>query len=107
MAVEQGIGVLGMKPLASGAILQQRTATAPECLHFAMSQPTSVVITGVDKLELLDQALTAARTFQPMTAAETNELLNRTAKAAATGQFERFKTTSQFDATAKHPEYLG
>jgi Aldo/keto reductase family len=33
--------------------------------------------------------------------------LARTAKAASTGEFEPFKTTSIFDATASHPEWLG
>src|SRR3982751_4490914 len=35
--VEQGIGVLGMKPMASGAIPQNKIATPIECLHFALN----------------------------------------------------------------------
>ena len=34
-------------------------------------------------------------------------LLKKTAQAAQNGRFEPFKTTSGFDATAKHPEWLG
>jgi len=34
-------------------------------------------------------------------------LLSRTAPAAATGKYERFKTTPDFDATARHLEWLG
>jgi hypothetical protein len=33
--------------------------------------------------------------------------LGRTAKAAATGKYELFKTTSIYDGTATHPEWLG
>src|SRR5262249_52669513 len=44
--VKEGIGVLGMKPLASGAIVKSKTVTPIECLHFAMNLPTSTVITG-------------------------------------------------------------
>jgi len=105
--VKEGIGVLGMKPLGSGAILKSNTASAIECLHYAMSLPTSVVITGVDKQKILDQALEAARTFKPMSQSEVASLLARTAEAAANGDFEKFKTSSAFDATAHHPEWLG
>src|SRR3989442_3897886 len=64
--VKRGIGVLGMKSLANGVILTSRTVTAIECLHYALSLPTSVVITGVESIERLDQAFEAARTFRPL-----------------------------------------
>ena len=105
--VKDGVGVLGMKPLGSGAILKSKTVKPIECLHYAMSLPTSVVITGIDKTEILDQALEAARTFKPMSQSEVTALLARTAEAAASGDFEKFKTSSAFDATAHHPEWLG
>jgi aryl-alcohol dehydrogenase-like predicted oxidoreductase len=104
--VKESIGVLGMKPMGSGAILKSKTATPIECLHYAMSLPTSVVITGIDRKEILDQALEAARTFRPMSKTAISALLARTAEAAA-GNFEKFKTSSAFDATAQHPEWLG
>jgi len=105
--VKQQIGVLGMKPLANGVILESRTVTAIECLHYALSLPTSVVITGCESMDILGQALEAARTFRPMGQAEVRALLARTAKAASKGEFEPFKTTSIFDATASNPEWLG
>jgi len=46
------------------AILQSKTAKPIECLHYAMSLPASTVITGIERMELLDQALEAARTFK-------------------------------------------
>jgi len=72
-----------------------------------MNLPTSVVITGIDSIPILDQALEAVRTFQPMSAPQVNGLLQRTEKAAADGKYERFKTTPVFDATARYPEWLG
>jgi predicted aldo/keto reductase-like oxidoreductase len=105
--VKEGIGVLGMKSMANGIILRSGTVTATECLHYALSLPTSVVITGVESLATLDQALEAARTFRPLTDAERGALLSKTAKPASRGEFELFKTTSIFDATATHPEWLG
>jgi predicted aldo/keto reductase-like oxidoreductase len=101
------IGVLAMKTLANGQILQSNAVTAMECLHYALNLPASVVITGVDSMEILDQAFEAVRTFHPMSASEVKELLARTAQPAATGRFELFKTTSIYDGTAQHPQWLG
>ena len=105
--VRQGIGVLGMKSMANGRILQSRTVSATECLHYALNLPTSVVITGCDSMAVLEQACEAARTFRPMREEEVTALLARTAAAAARGEFELFKTTSIYDGTAQHPEWLG
>jgi predicted aldo/keto reductase-like oxidoreductase len=105
--VEQGIAVLGMKPMAFGAIPRNKIATGIECLHYALSLPTSVVITGCDSLERVDQACEAARRFQPLTSQQMAALVSRTREAALTGHFEQFKTTARFDGTAAHPEWLG
>ena len=105
--VKRRIGVLGMKSMANGILLKSNTVTPINCLHYALNLPTSVVITGIDSMEILDQALEAARTFHPMGDAELQPLLMKTAAAAATGKFEPFKTTSIFDGTATKPEWLG
>lgn len=105
--VKRNIGVLGMKSMANGIILKSGTVTPVECLHYALSLPTSVVITGCDSLEVLDQALDAVRTFHPLTVPQREALLSRTRAAAARGEFEPFKTSSIFDSTATHPEWLG
>src|SRR4030081_3269958 len=78
--VKQNIGVLGNKSLGNGIILRSGTVTAIECLHYALNLPTSVVITGIESLENLEQALEAARTFRPMTVAEATALLAKTVK---------------------------
>ena len=105
--VRAGIGVLGMKSMANGIILRSHTATPTECLHYALNLPTSVVITGCDSMEILNQALQAARTFRPLSADQIMAILAKTATAAARGEFEPFKTSSIFDSTATHPEWLG
>ncbi|HEX7330432.1 MAG TPA: aldo/keto reductase [Pyrinomonadaceae bacterium] len=105
--VKRNIGVLGMKALANGTILESKTVSAIECLQYAMNLPTSVVITGCESMEDLEQALTAARTFKPMTDEQVKALLARTAQPAARGEYELFKTTSIYDGTASHPEWLG
>ena len=105
--VKEGIGVLGMKPLGSGAIVGTGAVSAIECLHYALNLPTSVVITGMESMERLDQALAAVRTFKPMSREQVAALLKRTEQIAATGQCERFKTSAAFDGTAHHPEWMG
>jgi aryl-alcohol dehydrogenase-like predicted oxidoreductase len=105
--VKQNIGVLGMKSLANGLILRSGTVTAPECLRYALSLPTSVVITGIESLERLEQALEVIRTFQPLSDVERQALLAKTSRAAMRGEVELFKTTSIFDATASNPAWLG
>src|SRR5687767_831147 len=105
--VKQDIGVLAMKTMANGMILRSKTVSATECLHYAMNLPTSTVITGCETMEDLEQALTAARTFQPMTEEQVKNLLSKTEQAASRGEFELFKTTSIYDGTATHPEWLG
>jgi predicted aldo/keto reductase-like oxidoreductase len=105
--VKHGIGVLGMKPLGGGIILQSKTVTPIECLHYAMNLPTSVVINGCDSLERLDQALEAAHTFKPLGHAEVAALLAKTSAAGAEGKYERFKTTRDFDGTWHNPQWLG
>lgn len=105
--VRDQIGVLGMKPMADGGILRSKTATPVECLHYALNLPTSTVITGIDSLDVLKQDLAAVRSFKPLSQPELAELLQRTAAAAATGEYERFKTTSDFDATGHNPQWLG
>jgi len=105
--VKQNIGVLGMKSMANGIILKSGTVTAVECLNYALSLPTSVVISGCDSMEVLEQALEVARTFRPMSASQVRAILAKTKAAAAHGEFELFKTTSIFDSTATNPDWLG
>jgi predicted aldo/keto reductase-like oxidoreductase len=105
--VKESLGVIGMKSLGNGVILKSGTVTAIECLQYALNLPTSVVVTGVESMERLDQAFEAARTFRPMSQAQRDALLTKTATAASRGEFELFKTTSIFDATSTNPAWLG
>jgi uncharacterized protein len=105
--VQHQIGVLGMKPMGDKLILKSKTATPIECLHYAMNLPTSVVITGCDSIDILHQAIEAARTFKPMSPAEVATLLAKTAPAAKDGEFERYKISHDFDGTVHNPQWLG
>jgi len=105
--LKNDIGVLGMKPMGDHFILESKTATPVECLHYAMNLPTSVVITGCDSLPILQQALDAARGFRPLNSSQVSALLAKTAKAAEAGQFELYKTSQHFDGTYANPQWLG
>jgi predicted aldo/keto reductase-like oxidoreductase len=107
VALKQGIGVLAMKTFGDPYILKSNTVQPIEALHYGLTLPVSVIITGIDSTQILDQAFEAARTFKPLDQAQMNSLLARTATAASDGKFELFKTTSHFDGTAQNPKWLG
>jgi predicted aldo/keto reductase-like oxidoreductase len=107
VALKQGVGVLAMKTFGDPYILKSNTVQPIEALHYGLTLPVSVIITGIDTTQTLDQACEAARTFKPLDQAQINSLLARTATAASEGKFELFKTTSHFDGTAQNPKWLG
>lgn len=103
-AQRRGVAVLGMKPLGAGELLKLGNVSAPECLRYALSLPTSVVITGCESIEQVDQAIAAANA--PLTAAEREGLLARTAPLARDGKHELYKTTGEHDGTVESPHWL-
>ncbi len=105
--VELGMGVLGMKPLGDGHVLKCGEVGAIECLHYALTLPTSVVITGCETMERLDQAFHAADTFRPLSNEQVTQLLAKTKPFADAGKCEPFKITSMYDGTAQHPDWMG
>ena len=107
VAVSRNMGVLGMKPMGDGIILESKKVTPFECLHYAMNLPVSVVITGCDSIPIVRQAVDAAQSFRPLSDAQVAALLAKTAQVADNGKYEKYKTSEHFDSTAKHPEWLG
>jgi aryl-alcohol dehydrogenase-like predicted oxidoreductase len=107
VANEQGTAVLAMKTFGDHFILDSKTVEPIEALHYGLTQPVAVVITGIDSPAILDQALTAARTFKPLTESQVTALLARTKEAASEGRYELFKTFARYDGTAANPKWLG
>jgi predicted aldo/keto reductase-like oxidoreductase len=107
VARKHNMGILGMKPLGSGLLLESKAATPVEFLHYAMSLPVSVTITGCDSMQVLNQALNLARNFKPLPQEQMTALLAKTANASVAGQYEKYKTSTMFDGTAHNPQYLG
>jgi len=106
--VKDNIGILGMKTMGDGVFLKSGAPVTPiECLHYAMNLPVSVVITGIDSDKILDQAIEAAKTFKVMSSEDVSTLVAKTKSFAMEGKYEFFKTSSHFDTTAKHADWLG
>jgi predicted aldo/keto reductase-like oxidoreductase len=104
--VAEGIGLLGMKPLAAGKAVADGGLEAVACLRYAMSLPTATVITGCDSMGALEQALAAAIGFTPLSREERDDLLARSRPLAAGGALEEFKTTGEHDGTEQHRHWL-
>ena len=98
-----GAGVIGMKSLGGGTkatggkILASKAVTAEECIRFALSQPISALVTGIDSMDVLKQNLAIARTFKPLAADERDKILASISPHAGDGRHERFKSTIDFD----------
>ena len=107
MLQEKNIGVLGMKPIGSGILLKSGKVSAVECLLYALSLPTSVVITGCESMKDVQQAIDLGRNFKSLSLSERAALLSKTAEVAKNGQFELYKTSTQFDGTSHNPQWLG
>jgi aryl-alcohol dehydrogenase-like predicted oxidoreductase len=105
--IREGIAPLGMKAFGDHHILESKTVTPIEGLHYCLNLPIAVQITGIDSQAVLDQAFEAVHTFKPMSESEVASLLDRTKEAAQEGKFELFKTSSAFDGTAANPKWLG
>jgi hypothetical protein len=87
-------------------ILKSKTVEPQERLHYFLSLPTSIVITGIDSQRVLDQAFEAAKSFHLMDDDDVSAIIGKTAIVGAAGTYELFKTSSHFDTTAKHPDWL-
>lgn len=107
VAQKLDMGILAMKTFGDHNLLETGLVDPIDMLHYGMNLPTSVVITGIDKPEILDQAIEAATTFQPLTQANVDEILAKTAAAARDGKLERYKTSHYFDSTFQNPSWLG
>jgi len=107
VAQELDMGVLAMKTFGDHHILDTKLVDPIDMLHYGMNLPTSVVITGIDKPEILDQALRAATTFKPLSEEKVAEMLAKTAELARDGRTELYKTSHFFDSTVQNPSWLG
>lgn len=107
VAQRLGMGILAMKTFGDKNLLESGAVDPIDMLHYGMNLPTSVVITGIDKPEILDQAIRAATTFQPLSEEKVAQILAKSADLARDGRYERYKTSRYFDSTFQNPSWLG
>jgi predicted aldo/keto reductase-like oxidoreductase len=62
MALEKGIAVVGMKPIADGYLHRSPQAA----FRYAFSLPVSTMVSGINSMEYLETDLAVARHFWPM-----------------------------------------
>ena len=94
----QGIAAIGMKSLGGDArFVSEGVVTAEEALSYAMSLPVATVVSGIDSPRVLEQNLSVARGFKPLTARARDSLRQRIAAIAADGRFELYKTSAKFE----------
>jgi predicted aldo/keto reductase-like oxidoreductase len=99
-AAARGMAVIGMKSLGGAGQLVLRAGIAVEdCLRFALSQPITTLVCGMESTADVDQNLRVARDFRPMSDAEQQTLAARTRAVAGDGRYEWYKTTQHFDST--------
>ena len=96
-AVKRNLGIVGMKPMAFQNAPKTGAITSTECLHYAMSLPVSVTITGCETEERLRTALEAVRTFKPLSETAMQSVRDRLRPFVKEGQGEPYKITTDFD----------
>ncbi len=73
-ALDQGLGVIGMKVLARGLVSQLDLAPIKDYVQYALSQPVSLVVIGCDTPDHVQEVAAAARDFTPMSAESQRQL---------------------------------
>lgn len=107
---QQGIGILAMKTLADGRFFGKKVVandkvtwetadpvvpnaiSVQDCIHFALSLPISVLITGAEKPELIREKAAMVRSYQTLSATARQALTDKVARFAAAGQVEYYKS---------------
>ena len=87
--VEKNMGLLAFKTLSRGRALA-RAYTVNEAMRYVWSLPVSVVISGMNRTDIMETNLDLAMKFQPMSADEKKALLART-KPFAGPDIENYK----------------
>jgi uncharacterized protein len=107
VAQQTDTAILAMKTFGNGEILEARLAGPLQMLYYSLTLPVATVVTGIDSVATLDQAVTAAISFRPLSGAQIASILARSAPLSVDGALEPYKTTDDQDATVAHPEWMG
>ena len=96
--VSRGMAALGMKSLGgSGEMILNGALTVEDALAYAMSLPVATTISGMERVEVLQQSLAVARGFKALPEAELAKIRESARSFGADGRFELYKTTKKYD----------
>ncbi len=84
-AVEHNLGIIAMKTIANGRIIEHEVSTAKESLTYVWNLPVSVLVSGCDSPEQLSENIATAKSFKKLSKQEKESVLLQTKKA----QFEK------------------
>jgi len=94
----RGIASIGMKSLGGdGRAVARKVISAQEALAYALSLPVATVVSGIDTMDVLEQNVSVAAGFRPMSQRARQALARRVAPQAADGRFELYKISMAFD----------
>ncbi|HYO31095.1 MAG TPA: aldo/keto reductase [Thermomicrobiales bacterium] len=105
LAQARGIGVVGMKSLASGTIVRESDVTPQEAIAYSLSLPVSTLCVGVDSQAVLEQDLAIGRGFRPLPEAELERIRAKAYRHAWDGRHERFKVSHDFEGPLAREEH--
>jgi predicted aldo/keto reductase-like oxidoreductase len=112
LAMEKQMGIIGMKVTGRSRILSSWTppsleaqkhmwegvvqAKSPgtlnmrEAMYYALTQPVSTVIVGIDNLDQLEENVKLAKAFTPLSEAQMTAIAQRTEPIAKQAMFYKF-----------------
>src|SRR5215203_3275418 len=107
LANEQGVGVIGMKSLAAGHLLEDPSLTLSpvDAIRYSLSQPISALCVGTDSLKVLEQNLGIGQNFVPMTPEEQTAAIESVYHLGWNGQKEPFKTSFNYEGNEARREH--
>lgn len=105
LAKARGIGVIGMKSLAAGRLMESGALTAQQAIRYALSQDVATVCVGVDSLKVLAQDIAIGQDFTPMSDDEQTQVRELAYGHAWDGANERFKVSYDFEGNEARTEH--
>ncbi len=73
LALERGTAIILMKPVADGLLWK----SAPQAFRYALSQPVSVVVAGINTNDMLEQDMHYVNEYSPISDKEKEELYKK------------------------------
>jgi uncharacterized protein len=94
----RGVAPIGMKSLGGdGRAVAAKIVSARDALSYAMSLPVATVVSGIDTMKVLEQNLSVARGFRPLSERARQALRRKVSAPAADGRFELYKISAAFE----------